>query len=152
MSKYNEWLSVAANIGVLLGMLFIIIELQQTQDALLANSGTLRAQMMSENNSILIDNNYLESQEKIAKGEELSIEEIKNGREFIVRMLRHWENMHFQRELGLLDDEAWEASSRGMQNMRNTPIFELAMAGWPDNFLASVHRESFLSYFESLKN
>ena len=150
--RFTEWLAITANLAVLAGIIVIVLELQQTQEAMLANSSTLRAQMMSENNSILIDNYFLESQAKLAAGETLTEEEMRGAREFLLRLLRHMENMHYQNQLGLVDAEAWESATRAMRNSRNTPIFDLVLPDWPNSFLASVHRASFITYLESLKN
>jgi hypothetical protein len=85
--KLNRWLTLAANLGVLIGIAVIVVELQQAQTAMLADSSTARAQMISENVSISADNGINEIQAKLAAGEKLTEEELRGGREFVDRML-----------------------------------------------------------------
>jgi len=46
LSELNNWLTLVTNIGVLVGIGFLVLELQQTQTAMLADSSTTRAQMV----------------------------------------------------------------------------------------------------------
>ena len=146
--QLNRWLTLAANLGVLIGIAVIVVELQQTQTAMLADSSTARAQMISENVSISADNGINEIQVKLAAGEKLTEEELRGGREFVGRMLRYFENLHYLNRIGVLDKEIWESNTRGMRGLRRTPIFIELYPSWPESEVALRYSVSFVEYME----
>ncbi len=151
LGKLNQQLSLIANLGILIGLIVIIFELRQTQTAMLAESSSTRAQMMSENISIAVRGRYNIAQAKILAGEELEEEELLGVQEFIGRMLRHFENLHYQYRLGVLDEEIWETNLRGVSAIRNTPLFDLIYPEWPNDLAASFHNDTFVELLESLR-
>jgi len=61
--------------------------------------------------------------------------------------LRHFEDLHFQRTLGNIDDETWGANLQGMSNLANRPDFDLTI-----DFESIGYRSSFEELMLSLKN
>ena len=149
-NNLNQWLTLIANLGVMIGLIVVIFELQQTQTAMLAESSSTRAQLMSENVSIGVYSRFGNLATKLQDGEGLSEEELAGANEFIGRMLRHMENVHYQYQLGVLDEEIWEAARNGMRVIRNSPVFEHIYPQWPSGMPAIIHRASFVEFVESL--
>ena len=118
---------------------------------MLAESSTTRAQMMSANASLAAQSTFGNLEAKILAGEQLSQEELVDAREYISRMLRDFENIHYQYNLGVIDDEIWAANLRGISFIRNNATFEAVYPGWPDHRAAAFFRESFIDLLETYK-
>ena len=130
LSSLNEWLTLLASIGVLVGIIVVAVELRQTQTAMQADASTVRAQMAIQHQNISRANNLSELRAKVARGDELSNEEIIRADEWYDFMLRYFENLHYQSELGVLDSEIWQANLTAIEAMCNDQLFQ-RIRGWP---------------------
>ncbi len=144
--RINKWLTLGANLGVLIGLVIVIVELRQTQTNMLVESSMLRAQMSRENASLAARNNINQINEKLRKGEELTPDEIVKAEEFSDNLLRHFEVMHYQNEMGAMDEEIWRANEAGIRSFTNGPIFKYLYPNWPTSAIANRLRESFVQY------
>ena len=115
VDRLNRWLTLGANIGVLFGIVFLIVELNQTSEM---NRGETRNQVASELSELLRDvGNNPQLAELIVKaenGDVLTPAESMQYRQRILSMLRYFENVHYQYRQGLYDEaefstqkEAW---------------------------------------------
>ena len=115
IDRLNRWLTLGANIGVLFGIIFLIVELNQTSEM---NRGETRNQVASELSELLRDvGNSPQLAELIVKaenGDVLTPAEEMQYRQRILSMLRYFENVHYQYRQGLYDErefstqkEAW---------------------------------------------
>ena len=107
--KLNSWLSLAANLGVLVGIIILVLEVQQ-------NNLIARAQMRSEISQSAINNigvnlapERMAISNKNARGEELTPGEIRWIRTFYRMEFRAWENVHYQYRIGLYDENEMES-------------------------------------------
>ena len=111
----NWWLNLGANVGVLVGLIFLIVELNQTRDM---NRGETRNQVASELSQLLRDvgNNpqLADLLVRAENGDPLTPAEEMQYEQRILSMLRYFENVHYQYRHGLYDDgefatqkEAW---------------------------------------------
>lgn len=109
--RLNRRLTLGANIGVLLGIVLLIIELDQSHDMMRAQTrneisrATLDMLGMWATNPALAD-----AIVRANNGEELNPSE-----SFMIRarnetVLRHWENIHYQYRQGLYDKSEFDAS------------------------------------------
>lgn len=109
--RLNRWLTLGANIGVLVGIILLILELDQNRDM-------MRAQTRNEISRAGLDmlagwsgNPALaDAIVRANSGEELSPSE-----QFMIRarsetVFRLWENIHYQYRQGLYDDSEFNAS------------------------------------------
>ena len=142
----NKWLTLGANLGVLIGLIVVVLELQQTQVVMSAESSMQRAQMSRENASMAARNNIDEIGAKLAAGQEITSEELRNAREFADRLLRHYEVMHYQDQIGVLDEEIWKNNADGIRSFVSGPIFEHVYPDWPDGGIALRLRKSFVDF------
>lgn len=119
--RLNRWLTLGANVGVLVGIVLVILELDQNRDM-------MRAQIRHELAMGIVDllqvpagNPQLASVLQRARaGAELTPEE---SFQFELRtnaLFRYWEDVHYQYRLGLYDEieferqrDAWRASLAG---------------------------------------
>ena len=110
--KLNNWLALIANLGVLIGIIVVVVELRQTQTAMQADASTVRTEMAIENNRLAIENGFGAISGKLAAGETLTEDESKTIRLRWGRQLRYFENLHYQWQLGVLDEEIWQANPK----------------------------------------
>ena len=108
--KVNRWLTLGANLGVLVGIILLVVELQQNREM-------MQAQTRNElSNSIV----YLLSESagntelasimlRAYMGEELTPVQSLQFRHRQFAMFRNWENVHYQYRMGLYDDSEYAA-------------------------------------------
>ena len=121
-----RWLNVIASVGVLIGIVLVIVELDQNRDMMRAQTrhelamGIVDLLQTPATNPQLADVMY-----RAENGFELTPEE---QFQFVMRtnaLLRYWENVHYQYRVGLYDEteisrqrEAWRASFSRSKAMR----------------------------------
>ena len=149
--KLNRWLILIANVGVLAGIFVVVFELQQTQTAMNSEASTVRSQIAAEIGTLAIEYDITLLSEKLESGESLSQTETKRLRLFWTRMLRYYENLHYQWEIGVLDEEIWESNVSGISFLSERAGFRYAFPGWPDDQTSARYRSSFVELVESFR-
>ncbi|MEQ8955353.1 MAG: hypothetical protein RL120_14575 [Gammaproteobacteria bacterium] len=132
-----------ANIGVLVGIFIVAFELNQTQIAMQAEASTMRTQMAQLGGQISDERMIPQIVAKLREGEELSAEESRNYRYWSSFYLRYFENLHYQYQLGVLDEEIWSANVFGIRGTVCNSAFN-QLFNWPTS--AGSYRESFVEY------
>ncbi len=114
--RINRWLTLGANFGVLIGIILLLVELDQ-------NSTMMRAQTRNEVSQGIVDllslsanNEQLASLLRRAdSGEELTPDEYLQFQHRSFALFRYLENLHYQYRQGLFDEaefatqrEAWK--------------------------------------------
>ena len=150
--KIGYWVSLTANLGVLIGIVAVVAELQQTQVALTAESSNTRSQTASEIGLFSAEIGIGNIQAKLSSGESLSELEDLHMRQWMGIQMRYFENMHFQSQLGVLDEEIWQANLSGIRRLSQMPGFDYANPDWPNSFGASIYRSSFVDLIESFRD
>jgi len=112
----NRWLTLGANFGVLVGIILLLVELDQ-------NSTMMRAQTRNEVSQGIVDLMSLSANnEQLASlirradiGEELTADEYLQFQHRSFALFRYLENLHYQYRQGLFDEaefatqrEAWK--------------------------------------------
>ena len=124
--RLNKWLTLGANIGVLLGIALLIVELDQNRDMMRAQTrheiadGIVDLLLVPASNQQLADVMY-----RAEKGGELTPLEEFQFRMRTNALLRYWEDVHYQYRVGLYDDvefskqrEAWRSALNRSKGMR----------------------------------
>ena len=106
LDNLNKWLTLIANLGVLIGIIVVAVELRQNQVNMEAEASTKRAEMAFNISETLAQMNR--AQQQIS---ELEIA----GNQYRAKLLRYFENLHFQRQIGVLNDEVWQANLNGIK-------------------------------------
>jgi len=125
--RLTRWLAIGANLGVLVGLLLLIVELQQNRDM-------MRAQTRHEMSAGIVDLlQTAANNEQLAdvllrgvSGEALTPTEMFQFEMRTNALFRYWEDVHYQYRVGLYDDaefekqrEAWRASLMRSQLSRD---------------------------------
>lgn len=126
--RLNRWLTLGANVAVLVGIVLLIYELQQNREM-------MRAQTRNEISSRLVDIQMtVASSPQLAdtlvrgrSGDELSPAEQLQFANRNVAMYRYWENVHYQYRLGLYDEEEFTSQRDAWRNYVNSskPVAEI---------------------------
>ena len=108
LDNLNRWLTVGANLGVLIGIIFLIVEVQQNN--LIARSQIRMdiAGAMRENIDMFRSPEAISITAKMIRGDQLNLED----RIFLTTTyrseIRAWENAAYQYSIGFLDEEEIE--------------------------------------------
>lgn len=148
LEKLNQWLTLIANFGVLIGIFVVAIQLQQTQTEMKAESSTIRAEMLQTANNEALTYNIGGLTRKIDNDEALTEIEDAQARTFINNWLRFLENLHYQNQLGVLDDEIWQGQQQNFVNIcnGNNQVYNYL---YPEGLIGTSYRPSFVELMNS---
>lgn len=111
----NRWITVVANVGVLVGLLLLAFELNQNRDMIRAQTRNEIATGVMQLMSLPAENPQLASVVRRGDaGEELTPDEQFQYRRFQIATFRYYENAYYQYRQGMYDEaefskqkEAW---------------------------------------------
>jgi hypothetical protein len=108
--KVNRWLTLGANIGVLIGIILLVVELNQNRDMIRAQTRNDISQQLSTRLQSLATNDQLASAVRRGRdGDELTVDEEFQVYLYLVANLRDWENIHYQYRHGMFDEQEFDA-------------------------------------------
>jgi len=114
--KVNRWLTLGANIGVLIGIILLVVELDQNREMIRAQTRNDISQQLSNRLLLVASNSKLNSVTRRARlGMELSEDEERQVYLYQIANLRDWENMHYQYRQGMFDEIEFEAEKTSWQ-------------------------------------
>ena len=117
MDRLNRWLTLAANIGVLIGIIILIVELRQNSQIMRAQT---RAQLSEGIVNMLLENNadpaFNDIMIRGSKAEELSEVEQRTYNQHRMAMLTYWDNVFYQYQIGLYDAEEYSVQLSIIRN------------------------------------
>lgn len=116
--RLARWLTLGANLGVLIGLLLLIVELNQNRDMMRAQTRHELAMGIVDILQVPASNEQLASiLYRAHSGEDLTAPELFQFRLRTNALFRYWENVHYQYRVGLYDEvefarqrDAWKAS------------------------------------------
>ena len=130
--RIGHWLTLGANVGVLIGLILLIVELNQNQTMMRAQT---RHEVSQELVDILVtralDPQTVDIQLRAQNGEELTPIEAYQFALFSQAMIRYWEDVHYQYRMGLYDEAEFTVQ-------RDTWVLLLRQnPGWMSNWCQS---------------
>ena len=149
LETLNRWLTLSANIGVLIGIVFLAIEIQQNTNvnraiAINAIQTGAREQIMA----LVEYPELLAIEMKSRQGEDLSSEESLMLAAFYNATLLNAENAFFQKEAGLISEDFLR--SLGSTIQATTQNHEVGRRYWERN--KSSYTVEFQAYVDSLRS
>lgn len=128
----NRWLTLSANVGVVIGLVLLVIELNQNSSLVRAQIHQARSDSYVSNMTTLADtDNLLPAYEKLIEAggfnsaalDTLNPTERARIRRYAQARLGGYDNLFYQHRLGYLDDEFYQ--SRVVSSIaRMTPLWE----------------------------
>jgi hypothetical protein len=115
--RVHRWLTLGANLGVLIGIILLLVELNQNATMMRAQTRNQVSAGIVELLSLIADNDQLASVRRRADaGEPLTPDESYQYDLITRAFFRYWENVHYQFRQGLYDEvefsrqaEAWRS-------------------------------------------
>ncbi len=113
----NRWLTLGANLGVLVGIILLVIELNQNRDLMRAQTrndlsvGIITLLTQTANNSTLSD-----IMNRGDAGEELTATEYRQYLFNNLAFYRYYENVHYQYRQGLYDEGEFTRQKKAWKN------------------------------------
>lgn len=106
----NRWLTLGANIGVLIGIFLLVVELNQNRDMIQAQTRNDISQQLSNRLLSVATNIQLAGAVRRGRdGDELTADEEFQVYLYLVANIRDWENIHYQYRHGMFDEQEFDA-------------------------------------------
>lgn len=146
-AKLNDWLQVIGMFGVLAGLVFVGLELRQTQEIALAGQYNARAESTQTMYLAHMEVGYDYAKNRRPTGEwvpieELSFTELNHRRAYSNWVWTTLDNLHFQSQAGFLPDETHQTMERIILSLKGSPVsrerFELRKYTLRPSFVAMV--------------
>lgn len=113
----HRWLTLAANFGVLVGILLLILELRQNLTAVQAQTRQeVSAGFVDFTRSISENGELASIRRRGDLGEDLSVEERYRYEAFTRGLFRYWENVHYQFRTDLYDPDEFARQREAWRN------------------------------------
>ena len=114
-TKLNDWFQVAASVGVIISLVFVGLQIQQSREIAIADIYQQRAAMSIQ----VQQGNYTVERYERAVFKLLDGETLTPREEGLLRFAQnpwfsYWENVHFQYQIGLMSEEQWISSRNSM--------------------------------------
>jgi len=109
LSSFNEQLTLLANLGVIAGIVFLGIEINQNSKMMATQTRTDIALSVMHVIEAQRNPGVVEANRKLAAGEELEFEDTYYLGNLARTTLRTWENTYYQYQNGLFSDSEFQA-------------------------------------------
>ncbi len=120
--RVNKWLTLGANIGVLIGIIFLAVEIRQNTEMTRAQITQSRADAAIALASEYINSDYLpDVYAKFAHGEELTFQEASRYRVYLRAALRNHQNNYLQYRQGFLGEYIPRSTANAIRGIASTP-------------------------------
>jgi len=144
----SNWRTIAELIGVaavVVSLLLVVIELQQTQSAISAAAHSDRTVRNLELLQFALEHDYDEIQRLQETGESLTPKQRAIVDAMFQMRLRHFEDLHYQHSIGTVSDETWAANKEGLRLTVTSPAFD---RNWQN--VRRFYRPSFIAAVEDV--
>ena len=131
--KINEWLQIIGTFGVVASLIFVGMQMKQTQEIALASTYNARASQTVEAESTGMGTpQHFSARAKIYSGrrDELTAEEYVAMEHELTVFLTIFENNHYQYEMGFLPEEHWRKNLKDLNCRLTEPLFIEITEDW----------------------
>jgi hypothetical protein len=140
-AKINDWLQVIGMFGVIASLVFVGLQMKQTQEIALSNTYQARAHASVERNVAITTSPILLSAEAklwVGKEAQLTPEEIVALSHNFYSQMDTFENNHYQLESGFLSEEHWQKNLAELKCIFTSPFYQQMWV--PEEYRASYSR------------
>ena len=115
---------MAANLAVLVGLVFLVVEINQNNEMMRAQTRSGITDAIIDNVKMYMDPRVIVAYQKRRRGQPLTDEESALLNSLASATLRLWENTHYQYRNGLFDDAEFEADLAVWREEMQKPEFK----------------------------
>ena len=120
----GQTISILANVGVVLSLIFVGVQIQQSRQIATAEIYQQRTALLLQSfYSAVPAETEIRAWIKDEAGESLTPEERFAITNRYAARIAYWENNHLQYQIGLLPEEQWEASKNSIRGQAARPVF-----------------------------
>jgi hypothetical protein len=133
--RLNRWLSLAANLGVLAGIILLAFELEQNREMMRAQTrNELSEQIVDLLSQVATSDELSSLLFRAESGEPLSDEDIVQFQARALAMLRYFENVHYQYRQGMYDEEEFAAQQDAWRGFMTNAPYVSVWCAWREKF------------------
>lgn len=124
-SKLNDWIQIAALIGVILSLVFVGFEIRLSRQVAIADVFQQKTALAVQvQHGGMSAERYTVAIEKMLAEQPLTPHEKSMLQFYQNPWFQYWENVHFQHEIGLLSEAAWQGSRNSIRSRLRNPIYQ----------------------------
>ena len=144
--KVNDWLQIVGMAGIIGSLIFVGLQLKQSQDIAVSNQYQARLDsVLAAKGNMLQSDAFIAVMRKVERGESLGSIDFSILDLAVSQMFDNWESNHFQYVNGYVDEEHWQANVREIdQLLGGFYVSEY----WEENHQS--YRDSFAAVVDSL--
>ena len=144
--KVNDWLQIAGMTGIIGSLIFVGLQLKQSQDIAVSNQYQARLDsVLAAKGNLLQSEAFIAVMRKVEGGESLGNVDFSILDIAVSQMFDNWESNHFQYVNGYVDEEHWQANLREIEQLFG--MFYVSEY-WEEN--RRSYRDSFAVVVDSL--
>ena len=133
--KAKKWITLGANLGVLIGIFLLIVELQQNREMMRAQTRTdVAAMSIDRLQAIASDQGLADIVRRARFGEELGDTESTRYLFHTLATFRTFENVHYQYRQGMYDDEEFSAQQEAWRGFVTNTAYVSIWCAWRETF------------------
>jgi len=123
VAKLNDFLSIIANVGVLIGLVFLILELNQSNRiAIAASEAEIRSTLIAPGYSILENPELIELLSKLQRNDPIDDSELTAAAVIVGMRFSTWAGVVEQYNMGVFSDNTLNNYTEDMKTFfKNTP-------------------------------
>ena len=120
MTKGSDWMNLSASLAVIMGIVFLGLEIRQNTDMMRSQTrDAISEKQMMFSEWVATEIELADTIAKVTAGESLTPGEAVQHAYFLAGVWREWENSHYQFEQGLFDRDEFEPRmNRWVSTMR----------------------------------
>ena len=148
--KLNRWVTLAANIGVVAGIIFLGIEMRQSNLATRIAARDSASQGHIDFMGSILDSSILAvARQKAVTDEELTDLELGQLTQFHSRRWRHYERVYYLYQYGVLSEQEWDGYKNGIARALNgtSKYWEISQHQWQSG--RPLLSKQFVEYVEA---
>ena len=133
--RLNRWLTLAANLGVLAGIVLLAFELEQNREMMRAQTrNEVSVQLVNLLSQIATSGELSSLLFRAESGEPLNDEEISQFEARALAMLRYFENVRYQYRQGMYDEEEFSAQQEAWRRFMSNAAYVSIWCTWRETF------------------
>lgn len=125
LEKLNHWLILCSNLGVLVGIVFLAVEINQNTTVARSSARQAIAEKVAERPLMAVGNeDIVRLSLKIFGGEPLNEVEYFQAMSRWYSAMRDWENIHYQYQTGMLSEDEWSGFRLNLKSLFDVPTLQ----------------------------
>ena len=142
--KLNSWLSLGANLGVVIGLVLLVIEIRQNTDMMEAQITQSRTETAMSEQQAFYNSEFLPAiRVKVESGEQLSAEEMLRYQTYFRGFNRNMDNQLWQYNRGFLENNIPRSIRNGVRNVigksrLSIDVWDRQKISYTDDYVAFV--------------